>query len=111
MPPVQITIIVPAPLAATVRAMAQSVAGVAAAGMWTTGLSPSGVLPPTHFVSSGQIDEQFAGLLTSPGALATATGVPLAQAQAVLAACIVSSDDPQAVLAAAGLQLAQEPLA
>ena len=105
------TMIVPAAVVETVRDMAQQLAGIAALGMWTTGLSESGALPATHYVSSGLIDEQFAALLTSPEALSAAAGVPLAQAQAVLAACIVSIDDPQAVLAAAGLKLAQEPLA
>lgn len=110
MPPVQITMIVPVSLVATVRAMAQTVAGVAAAGMWTTGLSPTGALPPTHYVSSGQIDEQFADLLTSPEALTAAAGVALPLARDVLTACVVNSDDPHAVLSTAGLQLAQEPL-
>lgn len=110
MPPVQTTMIVPASVAHVVRSMAQAVAGGAAAGMWTTGLSPTGAMPPTHYVSSGQIDEQFAALIASPQALSSATGVPLAQAQAVLDACMVSSDDPHAALAFAGLRLAQESL-
>lgn len=106
--PVLSTMIVPAALVEQVRALAVSLAGDAAAGMWTTGLSPDGSIPPTHYVSSGYIDEQFAAIIASPEALAAAAQIPLPAAAAILVGCVISDGPPMTVLAQAGLQLAQD---
>ena len=37
--------------------------GPGGAGMWTTGLSPTGAEPATHYVSSGMLPEEFAGMV------------------------------------------------
>ena len=104
------TMIVPASLVEQVRALAVALAGDAAAGMWTTALSPTGQFPATHYVSSGYIDEQFAGIISSPDALAADAQIPLAQAAAILSGCTVSDEPPLTVIADAGLQLVQEAL-
>lgn len=91
----------------TCRQMAVAVAGNAGANMWTTPLSPNGALPATHWISAGCIEESFAGLIASPESLAAGTGIPVEQAAAILAQCIVSDDDPHAVIAVAGLKLVQ----
>ena len=108
--PVLSTMIVPAALVEQVRALAVSLAGDAAAGMWTTGLSKDGSIPPTHYVSSGYIDEQFASIITSPKALSAAAKIPLSQAEAILSGCTVSAGEPMEVLKEANLQLCQEPM-
>lgn len=51
-------------------------------GMYTTGLSASGLAPATHYVSSGLISDQFAGLLGDPVALFAASQAG-AQAQGI----------------------------
>ena len=56
------TLIVPDAIVATVRALADSF-GPAAAGMWTTPLSPTGKLPATHWISTGQIGDDFAAIM------------------------------------------------
>jgi hypothetical protein len=99
--------IVPAAIVATCRALAAQFPS--GAGMWQTPVSPTGNAPVTHYISSGQIWQEFADMLASPDALSTATGIPLAQAQAILGGCVVSSDDPWTVLANAGLVLVQGP--
>ncbi len=106
--PVLSTMIVPAALVNQVRSLAIALAGDAAAGMWTTELSPDGSTPPTHYVSSGYIDEQFASIIASPEALAVAAPIPLPAAAAILAGCVISDGPPMSVIAQAGLQLAQD---
>lgn len=56
------TIIVPAGLVVKARALGKEV-DRRGDGMFTTGLSPTGVLPATHYISSGIIDTQFATVL------------------------------------------------
>jgi hypothetical protein len=102
------TMIVPAALVEQVRSLAIALAGDAAAGMWTTGLSPDGSVPPTHYVSSGYIEEQFSAVIASPEALAAAAQIPIPAAAAILAGCVISDGPPMAVIAEAGLQLAEE---
>lgn len=100
------TMIVPAALAPTCRALAAS--SPSGAGMWTTGLSASGNAPATHFVSSGLIWQQFADMLASPSALAAGAGIPLAQAQSILSACDVSQEPGLTAVARLGLKLVTE---
>jgi len=106
--PVLSTMIVPAALVNQVRSLAIALAGDAAAGMWTTGLSPDGSTPPTHYVSSGYIDARFAAVISSPEALAAAAQIPLPAAAAILVGCVISDAPPMTVIAEAGLQLAQD---
>lgn len=56
--------IVPAAYAPMARALA-SVAGPAGSGMgmWETMLSPNAGKPPTHYISTGQIWQQFADIM------------------------------------------------
>lgn len=99
--------IVPASIVDLCRALAASFHG--GSGMFVTALSQTGQPPATHYISSGLIWEQFAGLLSAPEALAAGTGIPLAQAQAVLSACTVSDGDPWEVMAALGLVMCEDP--
>ena len=55
-------------LTAAVTPLAQQIAATlspAGAGMWTTGLSPTGAEPATHFISTGYIGEDFAHMVPS----------------------------------------------
>jgi len=115
--------IVEAADAPSARAMAEAASGPAGADMWTTGLSATGMAPATHYISSGQIDKAFADLMplttfdedgvpsTTPGqyaAIAAATGVPVAQVQALLERCDVTEQDPFVAMARLGLEFVQE---
>ena len=58
------TIIVPAAFQQLAQALCEAAAeGDAGAGRFTTGLSATGSLPATHYISSGPIYESFADLL------------------------------------------------
>lgn len=55
-------------LTAAVTPLAQQIAATlspAGAGMWTTGLSPTGAAPATHFISTGYIGGDFAHMVPS----------------------------------------------
>lgn len=89
------TIIVPAASVAGARAACAGLAGASGSGMFTVGLSASGAGAPTHYVSSGKVQDDFAALLPlttlTPveGGAPTAATVPgdadTAHAQAVAA--------------------------
>lgn len=122
--------IVPATVVAQCRALAEAASGPAGAGMWTTALSPTGQAPATHYISAGQIEQQFADLMplttfdedgvpsTTPGRsavianLATQAGFAMTEAQvsAVLNAADVTEQDPFVAMVRLGLELAQLPL-
>ena len=58
------TIIVPAAFQQLAQALCEAAAeGAAGKGMFTTGLSATGALPATHYISSGYIFDDFAALL------------------------------------------------
>lgn len=102
--------IVPAAQQALAKEMVVLLAGEPAAGMFVTGLSPSGEEPFTHYISSGAIEEQFAEVLangTLMSSLALAAGkviTPLA-CGVLLAACDITDDDPFVALDRLGLKL------
>lgn len=56
-------LIVPDAQVVFARALSETVAGPAGAGMWTTPLSASGFMPATHWISAGLISAEFAALL------------------------------------------------
>lgn len=91
------TMIIPAALAPLARALAAELSpgGV---GMFTTGLSPTGEEPATHYVSSGLINGEFDGVMQDANALHAAcvakeAPVTLAQCQALVAGSDVSGAD------------------
>ena len=58
------TIIVPAAFQQLAQGLCEAAAeGDAGKGMFTTGLSPDGSAPATHYISSGYIFQEFADLL------------------------------------------------
>lgn len=60
----RLNIIVPAPYQELAQQLCEAIAeGDAGAGMFTTGVSPDGSEPATHYFSSGYIDDAFAALL------------------------------------------------
>lgn len=58
-----LTIILPAAAQALAQGLCVAAAGEAGAGMFTTGLSPTGEAPATHFISSGAVEAKFADIL------------------------------------------------
>lgn len=127
------TIIVPASVAEPARAACAGLAGPGGSGMFTTPLSPTGEVPPTHYISSGLIEEPFADLLpltsvsyaeggtpsveTRPGnvaltvQLAADAGLPITEAEvaALLAAVDVSDQAAEDALARLGLKIISTP--
>ena len=101
--------------------------------MFTTPLSPTGEVPPTHFVSAGFIEEPFADLLpltdvtygedgtpstsTRPGnvaltvQLAADAELPITEAEVsvLLSAVDVSAQSAQDAFVRLGLQIITEP--
>ena len=126
------TIIVPAAFQQLAQGLCEAVAeGDAGKGMFTTGLSPGGTEPATHYISSGHIEQHFADILplttvnqdgeglpdihTRPGnvaaveALAAQAGIelPPGAIAALFAAIDVSYQGPFEAMARLGLSIAQ----
>lgn len=105
------TMIVPAALAPLARGLAAglSPAGV---GMFEVPVSSSGTEPATHYISTGQIDSDFAEVVVDADALfaacqAAGAAVTLPQCQALVALSDVTADEPHGVLTRLGLQLVE----
>jgi hypothetical protein len=91
--------IVPAANAPLARELVVVLAGEPAANMFTTGLSPTGDEPFTHFISSGMIEDTFGAVLTDPALMASlcvnaGRQITEVECAALLAACDISEDDP-----------------
>ena len=57
------TMIVTAADAVTARTIAEGIAPVSGAGMWTTALSATGSAPATHYISTGSIGPEWGPML------------------------------------------------
>lgn len=122
------TIIVPAAFQPLAQGLCEAAAeGDAGKGMFTTGLSPDGTEPATHYISSGPIATEFGDLLplttfdeegaptTRPGAVATVEAIaaqagidlPAGTIAALFAAIDVTEQEPFAAMARLGVQIAQ----
>ena len=125
------TIIVPAQFQQLAQALCEAAAeGDAGKGMFTTGLSATGALPATHYISSGPIYESLADLLplttvayeeedaaetTRPGNVAFVEGLaaqagitlPPGTIAALFDAIDVTELGPWAAMARLGLVMAQ----
>ena len=126
------TIIVPAAFQQLAQGLCEAIAeGDAGRGMFTTGLSATGELPATHYISSGHIEQQFADILplttvnqdgeglpdihTRPGNVAAVeymaaqAGVelPPGAIAALFAAIDVSAQGPFEAMARLGVQIVQ----
>lgn len=102
------TMIVPAALAPLARALAAGLSPEAGAGMWQVALAPDGATEPTHYISTGMIDEQFVGAVSDAAILYAAcqsAGAEVTQAQcdALVAQSDVSADAPQGAMDRLGL--------
>lgn len=112
------TLIVPSDGVVLARSIAAAF-GPGGVGMWTTALSPDGLEPATHYISTGYIPEAFASLapcqtwaIDESGAWQLVSGVPgdpVAVYQAALAASVSCTQaDVDALFVAADVT-AQEP--
>lgn len=118
------TLIVPADKQAFAQTLCEALAGEAGAGMFLMGLSATGELPASHFISAGMIEDTFAYLLPltsfdAEGTPATAPGQPetivtladgavtLEQVNALLAAVDVTEQEAFVAMARLGLQMIQ----
>ena len=128
------TIVIPASVATNARALCKGLAGVAGDGMFLTGLSPTGNVPITNYISSGPISHDMAALLPcktvtqdndGKAVVATAPGMPeavpdlaakakisttKAKITALYASIDVSDQPPFEAMARLGLQIVQVPL-
>ena len=119
-------LIVPAAFQTLAQGLCEAMAeGDAGKGMFTTGLSPNGEAPATHYISSGGIVPEFADILPlttvdeegnvsiRPGnvavveSLATQAGItlPAGTIAALFYAIDVSEQDPFAAMARLGIKL------
>lgn len=123
------TMLVSDAVVGTVRALADSF-GPAASGMWTTPLSPTGELPATHWISTGQIGDDFAAIMpyshmvddvwvTEPYsaaafvALAEASGVtapPVEAIEQIMGMVDVSDQPPFEAMERLGLKLINQEM-
>jgi hypothetical protein len=110
------------------RALSETVAGPAGAGMWTPPLSASGFMPATHWISAGLISAEFAALLplttypadaepvTTPGGaamvaqLAAANGfeATIEQVQALLDASDITEQEAMQAVGRLGVAIAND---
>ncbi|MGJ3704660.1 hypothetical protein [Variovorax sp. AFSI2.2] len=102
--------IVPAAQAPLARELVVTLAGAPAANMFTTGLSATGDIPFTHYVSTGMIEEQFAAVLADPALMAmlcnsVGRAITEPECTALLTACDVSTEEPHVALARIGLKM------
>jgi len=126
-----LTIILPAAAQTLAQGLCTAAAGEAGAGMFITGLSPTGEAPATHFISSGAVESKFATILPigtvttvdevttverSAGNIEAVIQLAKDAGQAVdaktigglFAALDVTAQDPFAAMARLGLQLVTE---
>ncbi len=122
------TIIVPAPFQSLAQGLCEAAAeGDAGKGMFTTGLSATGALPATHYISSGPIAKEFGDLLplttfdeegqptTRPGDVATVEAIadqagitlPAGTIAALFAAIDVTEQEPFTAMSRLGLVMVQ----
>ena len=109
------TMIVPAAHTPLARALSEGLAGNAGARMFTTELASTDAGPATHYISTGQIQEEFALMMADANlvfAACQAAGSPatLAQVQAMLAASDVSEDEPFAAMTRLGMVMVRGKL-
>ena len=103
------TVVIPLSVATALRRLAQVLDRSETDGMFVTGLSATGNLPATHFVSSGQVPAVFAQAIRSPALLNTKAqaafikeGVTypftLTQVTAALSGCSISDGTRSVVI-------------
>ena len=109
------TIIVADAVAQQARQLCSSLAGQGGCGMYETALSADGMLPATHWISSGLILQDFAAMLEKPAIVygaAEQAGIELPQGsvESLLSQCDISDEQAEAALARLELQYAVEVL-
>lgn len=102
-------LVVPAGWVELARSLSEGLAGPAGAGMFLFPLSPTGEGEPTHYLTEGHIEQQFADLMEDPALLhaacqAAGVDLPMSQCEALLSACDVSEEDPFTAMARMGLK-------
>lgn len=128
-------LIVPADQAPLARLIAATLDPVNCQGMFTTGLSPTGDEPATHYISSGGISEGFAALVPftvwaqdpdgqwvevshNPGkpvktfelCIQAGLEVTLEAIEVMYSSADVTAENPWAAMARMGLQLVRPPV-
>lgn len=121
------TLVVPADYRDIAATIASTIGGSAGQNMFTTGLSASGQEPATHYVSTGYIGTEFAGILPldiyeadgthtripgNPVAVvdlcaAQGLAVTLVQVEELFTASDISEQEPFVAFARMGVQICQ----
>lgn len=99
-------VVVPDAIRDMCRALVVQLAGPTHASMWSTGLSATGAAPATHWINSGPVRVELAAMLDDAATLAAGAGIPLAEAQQLLAMADVSGDTPEVAMQRMGLVVA-----
>lgn len=129
------TLIMPVAVVAAARDIAASL-GSGWQGMWTTPLSPNGIEPATHYISSGMVPVRFAQIMpiqtwaqaedgawikaaSLPGSPASiygflmqrnVTAYSLPQIEAIMSAADITEQEPYSAMARLGVQIISPPL-
>ena len=91
------TIIVPIALAEQVRNMAIAIIGESVKDMCKVALCNE-ANEVTHTINTGDVHVDFAGLLSDPAILSEQAGIPLEQAEAILAQADITEDSPETAM-------------
>ena len=118
-----VSIVVPLSVATALRSLGQALDRNETDGMFTTGLSPTGAAPATHFISCGQAPVSFTQAIRSPTLLDTQAQAAFAKASltypfslaiitGALAGCSITDgtfnslpEGPHQMIARLGLQI------
>lgn len=107
------TLIVPLANVTVARRLCDGLAPSASgSNMFLSELSVTGLLPATHYISSGLIQDNFAALLDAGAATIYAqaqlvpalTDITLLQVQTLMTAATITSTDPYSTIASLGLK-------
>lgn len=105
------TMVVPSKNVELARFACELLAGSGGSGMFSTGLSKDGSTPPTHYISSGLIEELFSNMLDNPELLRNIAGEYNLDADSiieVISSADITNDTAEEVFSRLGLKLISE---
>jgi hypothetical protein len=109
---VKVTLIVQFDVVGAIRSLCTTLAGEAAANMFETRLSATGLIPATHYISAGYISQEMRDIMELPQEIVNRShgAVTLEEVMTLLGKCDISEEDPAEVLARLGLRLVLDEL-
>ena len=105
------TMVVPSEHVESAKYACSLLAGAGGSGMFSTGLSKDGLPPPSHFVSSGLIEDFFGDLLENPENLRSIADKYNLDADtliSIISSAEITSETAEEVFVRMGLKLASQ---